>query len=922
MPNNILKALQSPQQKRWAMASKAKKLKDLSGFPRMSVWNYGPCEHHDKPNPSCEYRACGGEPFKHQKITALYSLLARKSMIANSVGTGKTNSALMTLALEKDRGNKIKALIIVPSTSVGQWVSEIKRWTPGFHVTSVPPKTPKKDRLQTYVSDWELLVMGYHAFQRDAKHLEEVAPLQVVADDVDPILNIANATHLALKPIASQADMVIEMNASSLQASALSSKVLTPDGWVPMRDITKGSKVVTPCGDVAEVLGESAVSTVPVYKVSTSEGVSTRVSGDHLWEVSYASTDVSSGKAVRIMNTVVQTTEKLIERGLHVKKGPANRKGGPTRLKFTLPTVDLKTPDIPLPVGPYTLGTLLGDGSFGGRTPRFHTVDEEMLSYILEEDPDLVITEGRATSNSSAYRMFYLTNPTRNGEPNYISEYARNVGLAGAATHEKFIPEEYMHAGHSQRLALLCGLMDTDGSASLRNGSVFYSSSKVLAHQVADLVRSLGGWAKVVNKGKTPSQFNRNHDMWMTSISMGLHCPFRLERKASRWTPTVRRRRKVASIEPDGEEEVKCIMIDHPSHLYVTDNYIPTHNTRLDQLYAASSLIGGDEVFNSKTWFDRTFLNRTLVTVNIKQKTKNGKKVGSSTRRVWQTQGYKKIKLFKKLFSPMSIRFTYEDISDDVTIPDLISEQVYFDMTKKQRDKYAELQTGVRTILDSKDMPAKTKATSALAAFTIGSQICAGTFALKNSEGGYESDSPDASPKLDWIMNKLTSDWISEKVVVYAKYRGSISALQDRLEENGIEYATIWGGNADPEYRKEEMRRFWEDPDCKVMIISVSGERSLNLQNASILVMWDLQLNPARTTQIAGRVRRAGSKNKTVYVFQLLHNDSQEERYMAALAGRQALFDTVYDVEYTGDDDNLLIERLDSDTILKLIRPD
>ena len=270
----------------------------------------------------------------------------------------------------------------------------------------------------------------------------------------------------------------------------------------------------------------------------------------------------------------------------------------------------------------------------------------------------------------------------------------------------------------------------------------------------------------------------------------------------------------------------------------------------------------------------------------------------------------------------MSIRFTYEDIKDDVTIPALVAEQVFLEMSPKQKARYAELQEGVRTILDNKAMPAEKKAVSAMTAFTIGSQICAGTFALKTTDGGYEPDHPDASPKLNWIMSKLTDEWMDEKVVIYSKFRGSISTLQQRLAAEDIGYATIWGVEPDPDARKEEMDRFWNDPKCRVMIISVSGERSLNLQNASILVMWDMQLNPARVNQLAGRVRRAGSKNKKVYVFELLHTDTQEERYITALAARQALFDVVYDVEVSDEgSDNMLIEKLDPEQLLRLIRP-
>src|SRR5699024_6293320 len=128
-----------------------------------------------------------------------------------------------------------------------------------------------------------------------------------------------------------------------------------------------------------------------------------------------------------------------------------------------------------------------------------------------------------------------------------------------------------------------------------------------------------------------------------------------------------------------------------------------------------------------------------------------------SKRRTYQTVGYKNLDLFKHKFDPMSIRITYEDIADDVQIPSLVTEQVYLDMTRTQRQRYEELQKGVRTIMDNQNMPAQQKAVNALAAFTIGSQICAGTFALKTTSSGYEPDGPEASPKLDWMMDKLTT---------------------------------------------------------------------------------------------------------------------------------------------------------------------
>jgi SNF2 family DNA or RNA helicase len=152
--------------------------------------------------------------------------------------------------------------------------------------------------------------------------------------------------------------------------------------------------------------------------------------------------------------------------------------------------------------------------------------------------------------------------------------------------------------------------------------------------------------------------------------------------------------------------------------------------------------------------------------------------------------------------------------------------------------------------------------------------------------------------------------------VVYARNKGTIEALHARLDADGVGYATIWGTQPNADFRASEQKRFWQDSACRVMIISAAGERSLNLQNASILVSIDLNLNPARVMQILGRIRRAGSTHDRVFAFNLLCENSQEDRYMLALATRQALFDAVHN-EDSGD----VFEKLEPSTLLRLITP-
>ena len=164
-----------------------------------------------------------------------------------------------------------------------------------------------------------------------------------------------------------------------------------------------------------------------------------------------------------------------------------------------------------------------------------------------------------------------------------IDPYVLGVGRALEAmglrvkSGERSIPETYQHASFAQRLALLRGLMDADGSC-LKNRSTYHTKSAQLAEDVASLVRSLGGAAKVrwynrENEGK-------GHEAQVT-VRLN-HCPFWGQRKAGAWEPPTgshRVSKYIQSIEYVGEEAQQCISVAAPDGLYVTDDYIVTHNT-------------------------------------------------------------------------------------------------------------------------------------------------------------------------------------------------------------------------------------------------------------------------------------------------------------------------------------------------------
>lgn len=136
------------------------------------------------------------------------------------------------------------------------------------------------------------------------------------------------------------------------------------------------------------------------------------------------------------------------------------------------------------------------------------------------------------------------------------------------------IPEQYLNACKATRLALLQGLIDTDGRVE-KSGSIRLSTaSKQLASDIALLVRSLGGWCSVATKKQATT--NAEGACAPDLPAYVCHIRLRLADDGKR-----KKRLTLSHIEPTGQKECQCISVSHPSHLYVTDDYIVTHNTAL-----------------------------------------------------------------------------------------------------------------------------------------------------------------------------------------------------------------------------------------------------------------------------------------------------------------------------------------------------
>lgn len=334
--------------------------------------------------------------------------------------------------------------------------------------------------------------------------------------------------------------------------------VLTPIGYVNMGAIKVGDSVVGSFGQPVTVMGVYPQGQRSVVRITGSDGSWTRCDEEHLWAVR----PVSDG---RLSKYIVLTARELARR---VAAG--ERWMLPER-----PVVDFAQ-EVELPVDPYLVGALLGDGGLSTDTVLLSTIDQETIDYCEAIAP----TYGCRFIKRGDCTYSFSTVVKRGGHHfNFLRDLLKGLGMAGKLSRDKRVPPEYLLAGKDARIALLRGLMDTDGFCGSNGVRCFYSVSEALCRDVAALARSLGINASVrVKNGKYNGD---GHVSWKVGLGRSDLSVFNLKRKKEREIFTGRTARgvMVETVASDGIADCTCISVDAPDHLYLTRDYLVTHNT-------------------------------------------------------------------------------------------------------------------------------------------------------------------------------------------------------------------------------------------------------------------------------------------------------------------------------------------------------
>lgn len=369
---------------------------------------------------------------------------------------------------------------------------------------------------------------------------------------------------------------------------ALDTPLPTPTGWIKMADVAVGTTLYDERGEPCRVTHVAPIEyETTAYRVEFSDGTEIVADAEHLWLTRAKRKNGGRRGRRRSADNDVRTTEE-IRRTLWYDESRRERNhavvvAGPLRCSSAA-----------LPLPPYVLGAWLGDGHSAVARFTCHDRDIQVVDEIRREGVPVNERAGRRGGTA----VYLLGTGSKSQAARDVSPQAtlRALGVLG----NKHIPAAYLRASSAQRLALLQGLMDTDGYCSPAGQCEFTTTSAAIRDDLLELVRSLGmkpslDVDKATLGGRVIGEKYRIQ-FWGTAESP----VFRLKRKLARLTTRPRGRsgwRQIVAVEPVPSVPMRCIAVDSPSRLYLAgEGMIPTHNTTLAAAIALYMLLGDDEV--------------------------------------------------------------------------------------------------------------------------------------------------------------------------------------------------------------------------------------------------------------------------------------------------------------------------------------
>jgi hypothetical protein len=347
--------------------------------------------------------------------------------------------------------------------------------------------------------------------------------------------------------------------------------VITPYGEKLLGDLVPGDIITGDDGKPTKVLEVFPQGVKDVYELTLGDGRTVECGIDHLW-------GIYEGNKYKVL-----TLRQILDGGYKYEKSsryflPINQE-----VEYNLNNT--------LPLHPYIVGAMLGDGTTTTITPKLASQDPEIIDKFKSLLPDYELKHDDSTNCN--YTIVYRGKDKYSGKKYLNGKYGtnplhrelKNLKINVTCKH-KFIPNIYKTASVEDRYELVRGLMDTDGSINTDGYAEFTNTSKTLVEDLAYVLRSLGIRCQI----GVDDRIGRVHsieDRTLTTSSLVYRLFIRtdkpifyLSRKARRIKPLKRRNRiAIKDIQKKGSTPQTCIMIDNESKLFLTKDFVVTHNS-------------------------------------------------------------------------------------------------------------------------------------------------------------------------------------------------------------------------------------------------------------------------------------------------------------------------------------------------------
>jgi hypothetical protein len=341
----------------------------------------------------------------------------------------------------------------------------------------------------------------------------------------------------------------------------------TPDGYKRFGDIKVGDKVFAANGKPTTVTGVFPQGFKDAYKVTLTDGRSAICCKEHLWGVYYYSHSDYKYKVMEL--------GEMLKKGIRRPDPRYIKAGGKPR--FWLPASPVcEYSEKELPVDPYVLGSFLGNGCMTSTSLALASNDEWQVAKVAKR----LGAEYRKGKTLYTW-LFRKDGRCLRTDHVFPAEWCKTA-------YYKHIPEEYLTAGLQQRKDLLQGLFDTDGCASVTKGQInvnYCTTSEELCKGIQKLLLSFGIVSSYYIRTK-----DRKHPCYTVTVNCTqeqktwlFSLPRKLEKASSEIKKSRRNYDRVAiySVEKLPQQmDMQCITVDDPSHLFLTEEHIVTHNTR------------------------------------------------------------------------------------------------------------------------------------------------------------------------------------------------------------------------------------------------------------------------------------------------------------------------------------------------------